>query len=266
MIFPLFKYNIKKNRFLWLALLGVMLFYHVTILMMYDPENIEAVNAMLDLFPKEMMQAIGFVSFGSTLLEFIVGYIYGFLIYLFPMIFAVIINHRLVAMMVDRGSMAYVLSAPHTRRKVILTQAIFSVFSMVLFFIVMSGAVIIASEIMFAGQLDLMMYMQINLYNIVQYLAIGAIIFFGSSIASESNQSLAIGVGFPVVFLIVQMAANLGGDMEIFKYFTLFTLFSPELMLSGDSFVFTSMVSLSLIALVLYGLSIIAFEKRNLYI
>jgi ABC-2 type transport system permease protein len=266
MIFPLFMYNLKKNRFLWLALLGVMLFYHVTILMMYDPENIEAVNAMLDLFPKEMMQAIGFVSFGSTLLEFIVGYIYGFLIYLFPMILAVVINHRLVAMMVDRGSMAYVLSTPHTRRRVIVTQAVFSVVSMVLFFIVMSGAVILASELMFPNQLDQMMYIQINLYNIVQYLAIGALIFFGSSIANESNQSLAIGVGFPVVFLIVQMVANLGGDMEIFKYFTLFTLFSPESMMANDAFVVPAMISLAAIAVLLYGLSVLAFEKKNLYI
>jgi ABC-2 type transport system permease protein len=266
MILSLFLYNIKKNRLMWLSILAVMFFYNLVILMMYDPDNIQALNAMLELFPKEMMQAIGFANFGTSMIEFIVGYIYGFLIYLFPMVLTVIINHRLVASMVDQGSMAYLLSTPHSRRSVIITQAIFSILAMALFFSVMSVVAIISAELLFEGHLDISMYLQVNFYNILQYFALGAIIFFGSSLANESNQSLAVGVGLPVIFLIMQMAANLGGNMEVFKYFTLYTLFNPESLLLGEAFASQSMGVLAVIGIIFYGLSIYVFERKNLYI
>lgn len=117
MIWPLFKYNIKTNRFLWLLLLAVMFMYYSIIISMFDPENIEALTKMLELFPKELMDAMGFSQFGTTLLTFVVGYIYGFLIFLFPLILTVVINHKLVASMVDKGSMAYLLSAPFQESK-----------------------------------------------------------------------------------------------------------------------------------------------------
>ncbi len=266
MIWPLFKYNIKTNRFLWFLLLAVMFMYYTIIISMYDPENIEALTKMLELFPKELMDAMGFSQFGTTLLTFIVGYIYGFLIFLFPLILTVVINHKLVASMVDKGSMAYLLSAPFSRIRVALTQAISGLVLITSFFILTTLSAVLVSELMFAGELDVSMFIKINLYTIVLYWAISSIVFFGSAIADDSKISLGIGVGVPVFFLVVQMLSGVGEDFKWLENLTMYTLFNPDKMIEGDGFIWLGMFSLIAIALVLYSAGIWIFNRKNLYI
>ena len=148
MIWPLFRYNLRTNRFLWFLLVMVMLMYYSIIISMYDPENIEALTQMFELFPKELMDAMGFGQFGTTLLTFIVGYIYGFLIYIFPLVLTVVINHKLVASLVDKGSMAYLLSSPFSRLSVALTQAVSSLVLITGFLFTTTLSAITVSEIM----------------------------------------------------------------------------------------------------------------------
>lgn len=266
MIWPLFKYNIKTNRFLWILLVMVMVMYFSIIISMYDPENIEALTKMLELFPKELMDAMGFSQFGTTLLTFVVGYIYGFLIFLFPMVLTVVINHKLVASMVDKGSMAYLLSAPFSRVKVALTQAISGLVLITAFFTVVTLSALAMSELMFAGEMEIGLFIRINIYTIILYWAISSIVFFGSAIADDSKVSLGIGVGVPVLFLVIQMLAGVGKDFKWLENFTMYTLFNPEKMIEGDGFVWIGMAVLLMIALVFYSAGIWFFNRKNLYI
>jgi ABC-2 type transport system permease protein len=266
MIWPLFKYNIKANKTLWFILVMVMLMYYTIIISMFDPENIEALTNMLELFPKELIDAMGFSNFGPTLLTFITGYIYGFLIFLFPMIIAVVVNHKLVASLVDKGSMAYLISGPHSRTQVALTQVASSIFSITLFFICTTITTAIASHFMFPNELDLSTFIYLNFYTIILYWAISSIAFFASCIADDSKISLSIGVGFPVAFLVIQMLSGVGEDFKWLEYFTMYSLFNPDLLIQNDSFVIIGMISLLSIALVLYSLGVYIFNKKNLYI
>lgn len=266
MIWPLFKYNIKTNRFLWFLLLAVMFMYYSIIISMFDPENIEALTKMLELFPKELMDAMGFSQFGTTLLTFIVGYIYGFLIFLFPLILTVVINHKLVASMVDKGSMAYLLSAPFSRIRVALTQAISGLVLITAFFITTTLSALAVSELLFPGELEIMMFIKINIYTIILYWAISSIVFFGSAIADDSKISLGVGVGVPVMFLVVQMLSGVGEDFKWLENFTMYTLFNPEKMIEGDGFVWIGMAALVIIAFVFYSVGIWIFNRKNLYI
>lgn len=266
MIWPLFKYNIKTNRFLWLLLVAVMFMYFSIIISMYDPENIEALTKMLELFPKELMDAMGFSQFGTTLLSFIVGYIYGFLIFLFPMVLTVVINHKLVASMVDKGSMAYLLSSPFSRVKVALTQALSGLVLITTFLSVVTLSALAMSELMFAGEMDIVMFIKINIYTIILYWSISSIVFFGSAIADDSKVSLGIGVGVPVMFLVIQMLSGVGEDFKWLENFTMYTLFNPDKMIQGDGFVWLGMTALIAIALVLYSAAIWIFNRKNLYI
>lgn len=266
MIWSLFKYNIKNNRSLWLILVMVMLMYYIIIMSMFDPENIEALNNMLALFPEELIKAMGFNNLGTTLLTFISGYIYGFLIFLFPMIITVVVNHKLVASLVDKGSMAYLVSGPYTRLEIILTQVLTSIFSIVLFFSVTTLVTILTSELMFPKELDIGTYLYLNFYTIVLYLAISSISFFASAIANDSKLSLSIGVGVPVSFLAIQMLSGVGDNFKWLENLTMYSLFNPELLIQGDSFVLVGMISLAIISVVLYSLGTFVFIKKNLYI
>lgn len=266
MIYSLFKYNFKTNRILLLSLAMVMFFYYSIIMMMFDPNNIQALNNMLELLPKEMIDALGFSNFGSTLLTFIVGYIYGFLIYLFPMVVIIVINHKLVASLVDKGSIAAILASPHSRFKIILTQLISSVFLTTLFFTITTVMSSVAAELMFPGVMEYGIYIKVNIYATILYYAIGSIVFFGSCIANDAKTSLSIGVGVPVAFLVIQMASNVGSKLNWLANFTMFSLFDAELMIAGDPFATTGMFALFAIAVILYSASVFIFNKKNLYV
>lgn len=65
---------------------------------------------------------------------------------------------------------------------------------------------------------------------------------------------------------IVQMLANVGGKAEKLKYFTFFTLFTPDNIIEGDGSAIVGMMMLLVGAIVLYILGIAIFDKKDLYI
>jgi len=102
--------------------------------------------------------------------------------------------------------------------------------------------------------------------NIVLYflhIALSGICFFASCISNDTKRSFTIGAGIPVAFFLIQMLANMGGKLENLKYFTLFTLFNTTDIIAGNSIVSPVLILLA-VAIVLYGLGIFIFSKRDL--
>ena len=125
---------------------------------------------------------------------------------------------------------------------------------------------LVVSELLFPGEMEVWMFIKINIYAIILYWAISGIVFFGSAIADDSKVSLGIGVGVPVLFLVIQMLAGAGKDFKWLENFTMYTLFNPEMMIEGDGFVWIGMATLFAIALVFYSAGIWYFNRKNLYI
>lgn len=146
-----------------------------------------------------------------------------------------VINHRIIASHVDKGSMAYLLSTPNSRVKIAFTQAVSGLASITLFFIVTTSFAIVVSEVMFPGLLETGKFIMLNIYALLMYYAIGGIGFFASCIANESKLSLSIGVGVPVTFLVLQMLGNAGEKFSWLKNLSLYTLFNPNKLIEGSS-------------------------------
>ncbi|MDQ2086655.1 ABC transporter permease subunit [Herbivorax sp. ANBcel31] len=264
MSWTLFKTNMKTNRFIWIVLTCIFCFYFATIIAMFDPEGTEALDEMLDMLPESMIRAFGFDEFGSTLLTFISSYMYGFLVLLFPMVLSIVINHRMIAAHVDKGSMAYLLSTPNSRIKIALTQAVFGLTSITLFFTVTTSFAIVISQTMFPGLLDIGKFIVLNVYALLMYYAIGGIGFFASCISNESKLSLSIGVGIPVGFLVLQMLGGVDEKLTWIKNLSLYALFNPDKLIEGSNFAYIGMATFVLIAAFLYIAGISIFNKRDL--
>lgn len=266
MIYPLFKYNLKSNRLLWLSMLSVMSMYYLIILSMFDPKSVEALNAMLEMFPKALLDAMGFTQFGTSLIEYIVGYIYGFLIFLFPMVFVVSLHHKLMASPIDKGSFIHIMSTHHSRVKILSTQLLSSWVLVFGFFISTTLISSLGAIIMFPSELDLGLYLFINVYVMVLYLALSGILFMFSSILEEGSLALTLQVSVPVFFVLMKMLSGVGDKFEWLKYFTLLSLFDPNKVLHHELSVWPMMGILFLIACVFYTIAFIQFNKRNLYL
>lgn len=266
MSWSLFKTNIRNNRVIWIIMTAVFCMYLGIIPSMYDPEGAQALQDMLKMMPEGLVNALGFSELGATLLEFVTNYLYGFLVFLVPMVISIAVNHSLIASHVDKGSMAYLLSTPNSRLKIARTQALFSLTAITAFFFVITTFGVLITQSIFPGELDVGKFVAVNLYALIMYFAIGGLGFFASCIASENKHSLGIGIGLPLAFLVLQMLGGVGERFSWVGNLSLYALFDPNKLIEGSSFAYMGMALLALIALVLYVGGILIFNKRDLHV
>jgi len=266
MSWVLFKANIRENRTIWIIMTLVFCFYVTIMVSMFDPAGSEKFLEMLELLPEALLNAFGMAQIGSTLLSFIAGSLYGGVVFMFPLVVSIVINHRLIASYVHKGSMAYLLATPNTRTKIATTQALFSLASITGLFVVATTLGIIVSEAMFPGLLEIGKFIALNIYAIITYYAIGSIGFFASCIFDESKYSLGLGIGIPVGFLVLQMIGSAGDKFNWLSNLSLYSLFAPFRLFEGDSFAYIGMAILALLAAALYIGGIAVFSKKDLHV
>lgn len=266
MSWALFKTNVKVNRTIWIIMTIIFFFYFSIMASMFDPEGLEAWDDMLAMMPEGFLKAVGWDMIGASLLAVLGTSMYGFLIYLFPMVISIMVNHRLMAVHIDKGSMAFLLATPNSRKKIAITQAAFSMASITVFFILVSILGTLIAEGMFPGELEIGKFILLNFYALLLYFTIGGIGFFASCIASESKHSLGLGIGLPAAFLVLQMLGNSGDQISWIGNLSLFNLFSPEKLVEGSSFICLGMIAFAVVAAALYSGGIAIFNKRDLHV
>lgn len=260
---PLLKATIKQNYMVFIIIVAVLMLYLPIIITMYDPSTQESLNKVLETMPQGMIAAMGFSDIGADLIDFIGSYFYGFLILLLPMIYTIIACNRCIASHVDKGSMAYLLSTPNTRSKIVRTQSLFIIISITIMIGIITLVGLVLSNTTFPGKLDVKAFLLINLGSLLLYYAVTGIGFFASCLFNDTKNSLMIGAGLPVAFLVIQMISDVGEKTNFLKYFTMFTLFDSKKVISGEGYILQFII-LSMIAIVMYGLGFYAFKKRDL--
>lgn len=260
----LLKQSIKSNYKIILIFIAVLTLYFSIIANMYDPNDLGILDqlASLKLSP-ELLSAMGFTLTDTSLLGFLSSYFYGLLMVAFPIICYSILANKLVAAQVDKGSMAYLLSTPNTRDKVVATQAVFllgTITAMVAFVTILG---IVFCQIQFPGLLDIGGFIMVNLGVLSLHFALSGICFFASCLFNESKNSILLGAGLPIAFLLIQMISNSGESLNWLKYFTLNTMFNPLDIMHGNGAVSSMFILLGTAAL-LYGTASIFFNKKDL--
>jgi len=112
-------------------------------------------------------------------------------------------------------------------------------------------------------QFDIGDYIWLNVGMFLLMFATAAISFFFSCLFNLSKHAIALGAGIPIAFYIFQTMAMVGEDLEFFRYFTINTLYNPVDIAAGNPFVIQFAI-LGVIGIVLYGLSVVVFKKKDL--
>lgn len=260
---PLLKATIKQNFILFLIIISVLMLYLPIIITMYDPATQDSLNEVLEMMPQGLIAAMGFSNIGAELIDFIGSYYYGFLILLLPMIYTIVACNRSIASHVDKGSMAYLLSTPTTRNKIARTQSLFVILSTTIMIAIITLVGIVLSNATFPGELDINAFLLLNLGALLLYFSVTGIGFFASCLFNDTKNSLMIGAGLPIAFLVIQMISDVGEKTSFLKYFTMFTLFDSDKIISREGFA-PQFIALTAIAIVMYGLGFYVFKKRDL--
>ena len=261
----LYKRELKGSWKLFVIIAAVLTMYVVMIIGMFDPEMSDMLDQFADMMP-ELMNAFGMKGGMTTLIGFISSYLYGMILLAFPMLFSILRGNALIAKYVDRGSMVTLLAAPVKRRTVAFTQMVTLVTCITALVAYITAVQLAASEAQFPGALDTGKLLAINAGLLCLQLFIGGICFFASCLFSDAKYSIAVGAGVPVVMYVIQMMANMGGNLEKAKYLTFFTLFNPDQIIAGESGSGIGMWVLLAGAAVLFGAGIAVFNKKVLSI
>ncbi|MFV0380075.1 MAG: hypothetical protein ACK5KQ_04535 [Anaerorhabdus sp.] len=261
----LFKRELKQSIPLMLIILSIITLYVSVIIYMYDPTMIDTLNSFTEVMP-EIMAMVGMVSVSDSLLSFEASYLYGFILILFPMLYILTRNNSLIKKYIENNSMASLLAAPITRVKFAITQATTLISTTFILVCLITLLQYILGEAMFPNDVNILELIKLNIGLCGLLLFIASLAFMANCIFNNSKISTAVSIGLPLFMFVLQMIANLGGDVANAKYFTFFTLFDPNNLITGNSNAIMGTLALYLGAITLFVIGIIAFNRRDLHI
>lgn len=261
----LLKREIKANYKILILILAVVTLYSSMIIAMFDPKLGDSLAAMAESMP-QVFAAFGMMNPGSTMTEFIGNYLYGFLLIVLPLVLILLLSNRILARYLDRGSMSYLLATPNRRIKIAFTQAAFMVLSLLVFIIFLTALCILLSTGMFSGELDTGRFIMLNVGLFGLLLFLGGMCFCSCCIFNETKYSLGVGAGLSILFILIQMVSQVGDKFENLKYATPLTLFDPSGILAGSGGAYLSFGILYAAGILLFGIGIGIFCRRDLSI
>jgi len=267
---PLFQQSVKSTWLLWLLLaVGAAAIFVIINLVVgtkkiFTNIDMNAVTTYVSDENLSWLKLLGFLeTMGfslnriQTMSQIDMNSVMNDLIYkiagvLLPMVYVMIVANKLIAAQVSDGSMAYILSTPTNRKKVLRTQYLFLISSLfAMYLVITTGALVsegIANIVLRNSGVEVppvgYRLMRTTLYCFGSFMAIfglSGICFGASAWFNKSNQSIALGGGVSILCFLACVLGLFGNKvfvavgvgvkaMDFFNYLTLFTLIDTETM------------------------------------
>lgn len=259
----LLKADARRNLPLFVIIVYVMLLYFVVIAYMFDPSDSSSLSSMMELLPQGLMSSFGFGEVATNLTDFIVSYYYGFLVFVFPMIYCIITANQLVAKMVDNGSFAYLLMAPVSRCRIIVTKGSFLLLAIAVLFSILYAAGVAICRFLFGNMLNEAVFLQLNVNAALLTMTVGMVCFFYACYFNESRQALSFSAGVNIGFLLLFMLGGVSEKSEFLKQFSIYSLLDTDAILQGSGAVGVCLLLL-LATMLLFAASVFVFHRKNL--
>ncbi|WP_411852834.1 ABC transporter permease subunit [Vagococcus salmoninarum] len=261
---PLIKHELSRTWLLLIVFLLILTMYTTIILSMFDP-NLGSVLADLEKAMPEVMAAFNLKGAGTAdLIHYISSYLFGYILVIFPLIFSLVLANRLIAKYVSDGSMAYLLSSPNSRWKIIRSQILVAVTALFLLIASIGLVTLIYCHWTFPGQLKGQKFAYLIIGLLGLHLFINGFSFLISCCFNDTKYSYSWSIGLVVWAFLMQMIANQGEKFANLKYLSFLSLFSPDELLNGQALAFWLVGLLYLLAFSSYTLGGFIFAKRNL--
>ena len=260
---PLFKNGIKNGWKLLLILGAVVSMYFSIIVTMFDPTLGAALDEFIKAMP-QLMSMFGMHTMAANLVDFIASYLYGMIMLVFPMLFSILTANRLVARQIDQGTMAYLLAAPVSRKKVVFTQALVLILGVFALLCLATGVGVLTSHLSFPGKLNLQDFLLLNVGALALHLFIAGFCFLSSCFFNDTKYSTGVATAVPVFSYVLQMIANAGDKFKNVRYATFFTLFDPTGIINRTSSALWGIVVLFIGAAFFFGIAFFVFTKKDI--
>ncbi|MBE7128485.1 ABC transporter permease [Bacillus mycoides] len=254
----IFKQTLKANFKLWIIFTVITSAMLAVMIAVFEPTTLSGMTDMVKGTPLAAMMK------NTTFLGMLASTFYSMHGILLPVIFIMMTANSLIASQVDRGSMAYLLSTPTKRSTVVGTQALYLITSLVVMFVIVTGAGLATIQITQSNvDINISDFIMLNVGLFLLMFATSGISFFFSCLFNLSKNSLALGAGIPVAFFLFQLMGQVSTSLEKMKYLSLNTLFDTNAILNGDSVAIPFIILIG-VGIVLYGAGMRVFQQKDL--
>lgn len=262
MIWGLLKKEIKSNTKLFLIILLIVAIYVFSLLAMYNPDLEESLVTLEKSMP-EVLALFGMQDRGTTLLDFIVNYLYRFVLIVTPFVYSSIMCYKLIAKYIENGSMAYLLNSFYSRKQIMFTQGIGLILSIFLIIVFTTVLTIVSCYVMHPGELDIPGFLLLNLGLLMLQLFLAMFCFMFTGMFVDTKYSIGIGTGIVSFFITIQMLSQVF-DNGWLKYMNPINLFNPDRIIQFDGISIISIGILFLFSILFFFIAIKAFENQDL--
>lgn len=245
---------------------GIVLYQWLVIWIFPTIADNPNINELINSMPEGMRKAFGIEGGLNELTDYLANEFYGLLFVLILMIYSVMTAIQLVARLIDRGSMSYMLATSVSRSQVAVTQAL----------VLISGLLLIALSSTVGGiagvewfvperhTFETAAFVQINLMGMLLFLVIGGYSFLLSCLFNDEKRALAAAAGLTVLFYAADLVGKLSSDLDWLQNVTVFTLYRPAEIAQGTVEILQTAIGLAIAAVLLFVGSVTVFQKRDL--
>lgn len=262
MIRALFARSMRSLIVVIAVLVAVAVMYVASVVYLYDPSVSESLAIMQEAMP-ELFAAFGMANAASTLLDFLINYLYGFLFTALLIVFAVYLAHKLVASPVRDGSFAWILAAPRSRMAIVLTFVAVEVVTVALIVALCWIGEIVFCEAWFPGELDQGGLVRANIGLFVLGFFMASLCLALTCVFKNPSLGLGAGAAACVLFFLMQLAGTVGEGLAWVANLSPCTLFDAYGLAAGDAGAFAGMALVGGIAIALNALAIAVFVHRD---
>ena len=200
----LFAKELRASLFVSGIIAAVLALYIGMIISMFDPELGESLDAMMQSMP-EVFAAFGMSTQTTTLIDFMLNYLYGFLLTAFVLVLVLIMANKLMVRHLDRGSMAYLLATPNSRVRIAGTMIGVVATVLTALAVLVTALEMGFAEALFPGELDFEALAWVNAGLLALWLAMAASCFLSACLFSNAAAALWTGGGLWILFFLMQI-------------------------------------------------------------
>ncbi|WP_080801270.1 ABC transporter permease subunit [Arabiibacter massiliensis] len=261
----LFAKELRANLFVFTVVFAVLVMYIAVIVSMFDPELGRSLDMMMASMP-ELFAAFGMAEQATTLTDFMLNYLYGFLLTIFPFVLIVIMANKLMVRYLDRGTMSYLLATPNSRTRIAATLAAVMVTLLAALAVLTTLAEVGCAELMFPGDLDAEGIVRANVGVLALWVFLAGMCFLSACLFANASAALWVGGGAGILFFLMQMVSQVGDKFEFLENVNPLTLFDYYGLAANESGAVAGAAALAALGLALFAAAIAVFARRNLSI
>jgi ABC-2 type transport system permease protein len=239
--------------------------YQWLIIWIYPSVAKSGINDLLKSMPESMLKAIGMGGGIQKLGDFLAGEFYGLLYLLLMIVFTLMTSIRLIAKLIDRGSMAYLLSTPVSRVKIVTTQIMVLTIGLFTISVFTTLGGITGSRLFVEhSNLDSGAFIQMNIVGFLLFLLVGGYSFVFSCLINDEKKAMGVVACITIVFYACNLVSKMSDKLDWLKYVSIFTVFNPQEIMRGNYNIIPGVSGLAIASILLFILSIAIFKRRDL--